>query len=261
MNAVMFHAYEGSRSVLLNYRSNNPNSRYTKFSEKYKLETNEKSNYIDILIAGFCGSIMGCIITSPTELIKCIVQDYTSQNTATIKQEWKEVVSLYKNYGIRKGLFRGFHTTVLRDSWTYAIYFWVYEMICNKMQDSSANTGNNSSNSKQRTTMISFWAGFFAGLTCWGLAYPFDVIKTHYQLEKLEYARLPLLQAVRHHIHYAGGIQPFYIGLNACLIRAGPQHAILFVCYEFVKKQILLLQGKYENENENQDNMIDQRDY
>ena len=104
MNAVMFHSYEGSRSILLKYRTKNPNSIYTKFAEKYKLETNKQSNYVDILISGFFGSVMGCIITSPTELIKCIVQDYTSQNTATIKQEWKEVVSLYKNYGIFMGM-------------------------------------------------------------------------------------------------------------------------------------------------------------
>merc|ERR1740131_867583 len=68
------------------------------------------------------------------------------------------------------------------------------------------------------------------------MVYPMDHIKTLYQTRQYKYATLPLHSAIADHMAREGGLRTIYKGLGATLLRCTPQHAVVFVCYEEVKK-------------------------
>eukprot|EP01084_Bolivina_argentea_P215487 365847_1 len=208
MNAILFQTYESSKSII---------SKHTK----------QPYNYLHIYISG---SIAGAICTSivaPTELFKLLVQKKTCRHSATIQQEYIEATSLYKAYGFKYGIYRGLGVTILRDSPALGLYFLSYEYTMNRYD------------TNRKTQIVPFCAGGIAGLLSWTVAYPFDHIKTYYQLRKYKYGEIPLFKAVKDHIKREGGrFTILYKGLGATLLRCTPQHAVVFLCYENVKRII-----------------------
>eukprot|EP01084_Bolivina_argentea_P215486 365845_1 len=208
MNAILFQTYESSKSIISTY-------------------TNKPCNYFHIYISG---SIAGAICTSivaPTELFKLMVQEKTCIHSATIQQEYIEAMTLYETYGLRYGIYRGLGVTILRDSPALGLYFLSYGYVMNRYDVN------------RKTQIVPFCAGGIAGLLSWSVAYPFDHIKTYYQLRKYEYGKIPLWRAVKDHIkREGGGFTTIYKGLGATLLRCTPQHAVVFLCYENVKRII-----------------------
>ena len=221
MNAVLFQSYETSKSIICSLKDKDKDS----------------CTYLELYISGCIAGAVSCIITSPTELFKLKVQEKTCTESATINQEWKEAVLLYKNYGFRHGIYRGFLVTIYRDSPSLALYFLSYEWMMNTYD------------ANRRTQIVPFISGGIAGLLSWSFAYPMDHVKTYYQLHKYEYGNLPLQAAIRDHIkREGGGVRTLYRGLGATLLRCVPQHAVVFACYENMKR--LLEKSEIDTNNE-----------
>eukprot|EP01083_Nonionella_stella_P012733 36010_1 len=215
MSAVLFQSFESTRSIISSVKRN-----------YYNLSYDLDSTYLDLAIAGATAGTITSVITSPTELFKILVQENTSTESATIKQEFKEGYNIWRRYGVRHGLFRGVSMTMCRDAPAFAIYFPLYEMIVNKWDPYRA------------TQLVPFIGGGLAGMISWAAVYPMDHIKTLYQTRQYKYNTLPLRLAIMDHLMRDGGYRAIYKGLGATLLRCTPQHAVVFVCYEEVKKTI-----------------------
>lgn len=195
MSAVLFQAYESSRSFIQQTKRN-----------YYGLSYDPESTYTDLAIAGSIAGTISCLITSPTELFKILVQENTSADSATMKQEFKEGFNLWKRYGFGRGVYRGLNVTIYRDAPAFAIYFPLYEVIINNWDPYRA------------TQIVPFIGGGLAGMISWAAVYPMDHIKTLYQTRQYKYAQLPLHRAIMDHLRREGGIHTIYKGLGATLL-------------------------------------------
>merc|ERR1739840_59879 len=83
-----------------------------------------------------------------------------------------------------------------------------------------------------------------------------DHIKTLYQTRQYNYGTLPLRKAIFDHLSREGGLRSIYKGLGATLLRCTPQHAVVFVCYEEVKKAMQRQRGEQNEEESEEDDMI-----
>jgi len=77
-----------------------------------------------------------------------------------------------KKYGVRT-VFRGLLPTVARDTLSFGAYFGVYFGL-REVLDFDSND-----------TIYSFTSGGFAGMACWLVSYPFDVVKSMIQTDPL----------------------------------------------------------------------------
>ena len=194
MSAILFQAFESSRSMITNFKRN------------YHNLDDPPTTYTDLAIAGAMAGTISCLITSPTEMMKILVQENTSAESATMKQEFKEGINLWRRYGFTRGVYRGLNVTIYRDAPAFAIYFPLYEIIINNWDPYRA------------TQIVPFIGGGLAGMLSWAAVYPMDHIKTLYQTRQYRYAQLPLHKAIMDHMRREGGIHAIYKGLGATLL-------------------------------------------
>eukprot|EP00485_Elphidium_margaritaceum_P009220 CAMPEP_0202691276 /NCGR_PEP_ID=MMETSP1385-20130828/6036_1 /ASSEMBLY_ACC=CAM_ASM_000861 /TAXON_ID=933848 /ORGANISM="Elphidium margaritaceum" /LENGTH=289 /DNA_ID=CAMNT_0049346653 /DNA_START=259 /DNA_END=1128 /DNA_ORIENTATION=+ len=213
MSAVLFQSFESSKRLLSDAKRS-----------YYGVSDNPQCTLCDLAISGAIAGTVSCLITSPTELFKIMVQQNTSIESATMRQEWLEGARLLKQYGFMRGVYRGLNMTIYRDAPAFAIYFPLYEVIINQYDPYRA------------TQLVPFVGGGLAGMVSWAAVYPMDHIKTLYQLRQYKYGEWPLFKAIMYHLQREGGVRSIYKGLGATLLRCTPQHAVVFVCYEEVKK-------------------------
>lgn len=96
--------------------------------------------------AGCLTGAAGSLIICPLEYVKCNRQIYG--------RDWKELIG--------KQMYRGFSTTIARDSIGYGIYFATYEWLQRKNNNPLVNGG-------------------LAGVSVWVYKYPIDTVKTRQQ--------------------------------------------------------------------------------
>lgn len=225
MSAVLFQAFESSKSIIASYKRNTHNLSY-----------DPSPTYTDLALAGAISGTISCLITSPTELFKILVQQHTSSESATMKQEFKEALHLWKEYGFGRGIFRGLNVTIYRDAPAFAVYFPTYELFADHWDPYRA------------TQIVPFIGGGLAGMVSWAFVYPMDHVKTMYQTRQYKYGSLPLHAAIKDHMRREGGWRGIYRGLGATLLRCTPQHAVVFVAYEEVKKAMQRQRGEEEED-------------
>jgi len=205
MSALLFQSYESSRAYLQKYRPPPKDG---------SLDT------LTLALAGTWAGVVSCLITSPTEMIKVICQLENSPESATIRGELR----VARQHGMF-GLMRGFHITVLRDAPAFAIYFPLYAIVIHHFDP------------YHQTTWIPFMGGGLAGLWSWYAVYPIDVMKTQYQARQNHY-RDGFLYGVRMQ-YKERGFKSFYHGVGATMLRAFPQHALVFISFEWVKQRLI----------------------
>ncbi|OQR87168.1 Mitochondrial Carrier (MC) Family [Thraustotheca clavata] len=182
-----------------------------------------------VFTAGSIAGLFQSIVLCPTDLIKCQLQvqdGYTKSRVYSGPIECAQ--HIYKNNGIR-GLFLGFWPTIIRDSYSFGAYFYVYEAFKRSLQAKKVD---------DTTSMLI--AGGAAGVISWGLVYPIDVIKSCIQtlprdataIEKtMKYQTLQLYRE--------RGYKPFVNGLGTTLLRAFPVNAVT-ICTKSVMTCIIV---------------------
>jgi len=213
MSACLFQSFETSKRMVASAKR-----------RFYGLDHNPDASYADLAVAGSIAGAFSCLITSPTEMFKIKVQESTTAESATMRQEFREGFKLWKRDGFCRGVYRGLHVTVYRDAPAFAVYFPVYESFVDHFDPYRA------------TQIVPFVGGGLAGMISWAAVYPMDHIKTLYQTKQYNYGTLPLRKAIVDHMAREGGARCIYKGLGATLLRCTPQHAVVFVCYEEAKK-------------------------
>jgi len=198
MNAILFTSYEGTMNMLRSPEDDSPRTRQ------------------QVVISAVAAGAVSACINSPTELIKVHAQTCT-KSVGTLADEVRIFRQIIRTGGLgAMGLSRGLGITLGRDTFSYAFYFGLYELIIDKYG---------------RDGYAPFIGGGLCGMAAWACCYPVDVLKTHWQTNS---TYTSIAQCFRSGIG-AEGYSFMFKGLGATLLRAAPQHAVTFYCYEWVR--------------------------
>ncbi|XP_046419053.1 solute carrier family 25 member 40-like [Neodiprion fabricii] len=186
------------------------------------------------MLAGGTARIWAASLVSPLELIRTKMQ---SQKLSYIEigQALKTVVK----YSGFSGLWMGLGSTLLRDVPFSAIYWLNYETIKQQFRGT------------QQTFTFNLAAGAVAGSIAALVTIPFDVVKTHRQIEMGEkeiYSEKPgrssdTLSIIRR-IYAQNGIRGLFTGLTPRLVKVAPACAIMIATFEHGKRFFLAYNAK-----------------
>lgn len=205
------------------------------------------------LIAGAAARFWAVTLVSPLELIRTKMQS-RKVSYQEIRQALK---SLFHYHGVR-GLFKGLGPTLLRDVPFSGIYWFHYEKFKSMLSPGVPSFGT------------SFVAGATAGSIAALATNPFDVVKTHQQIELGEKeiysgkgGRLTLhsfgfgqilteppgrgssMLKTFHNIYSRYGISGLFTGLTPRLVKVAPACAIMISSFEYGKRFF----HRYNNRN------------
>ncbi|CAG9858660.1 unnamed protein product [Phyllotreta striolata] len=180
------------------------------------------------LISGGIARIISVTIVSPLELFRTKMQ---SQKLSYVELN-EAYRSLIKQSGVR-GLWKGVFPTLYRDVPFSAIYWMNYESIKSTLTDRD-NT---------HPFLISFMSGAISGSIAATVTTPFDVVKTHQQIEfgentlygDNEVKKPRSTFTVIRDIHKNHGIRGLFAGLAPRLIKVAPACAIMISTFEYGK--------------------------
>mmetsp|Transcript_10955 Transcript_10955/g.22439 ORF Transcript_10955/g.22439 Transcript_10955/m.22439 type:complete len:204 (+) Transcript_10955:608-1219(+) len=193
---------------------------------KYTKPDSGELTLIDKCWAGAFSAIPTTAIMAPSERIKCVLQ--TSSGKYSGMTDCAQ--ALYREGGIR-GVFRGTGATLLRDVPGSIAYFGVYEyakIVMMRLQ------GYN--DMSQLSPIAVLTAGGFAGMACWTVAIPADVLKSRFQSAP-EGTYTGLLD-VYTKLMKEEGPSALFRGIRPALIRAFPANAACFMGMELSKKML-----------------------
>uniref|UniRef100_S4RJ68 Solute carrier family 25 member 48 n=1 Tax=Petromyzon marinus TaxID=7757 RepID=S4RJ68_PETMA len=128
-----------------------------------------------------------------------------------------------------RGLYRGAGAMLLRDVPGYCTYFVPYVLLCQLFTPSG----------QPEPSMGAIWvAGGLAGSLSWGLATPFDVVKSRLQADGVVETKYTGAWHCAQHSYRAEGLGVFFRGLTVNLVRGFPMSAAAFLAYEFSLRAI-----------------------
>ncbi|QRV98108.1 mitochondrial carrier protein [Ceratobasidium sp. AG-Ba] len=181
-----------------------------------------------IAAAGAMAGAANSVLASPVEMFKVRMQ---GQYGAVGDKKLSTVFwDMWREWGFRKGVMRGFWATVAREIPAYAGFYTGYEFMKRKFQ---AKYGAD----------VPVWAllasGSCGGICYWLSCYPLDVVKSRVQLANtppkgLDYIAQELRTIVRE-----GGMSGLFRGLSPSLLRSIPAAASTFAAYELTKEFLL----------------------
>ncbi|XP_066593481.1 solute carrier family 25 protein Shawn-like [Prorops nasuta] len=194
--------------------------------DRLLLRANKRDPVWIPMLAGGTARVWAATIVSPLELIRTKMQSQRL-SYAEITQALKTVV---KQNGIT-GLWMGLGSTLLRDVPFSAIYWLNYESIKNLFPD------------KEHIFTFNFIAGAIAGSVAALVTIPFDVVKTHKQIEMGEkkiYSTEPgpdrNTWSIINKIYKEGGVKGLFTGLTPRIIKIAPACAIMISTFEYGKR-------------------------
>ena len=179
------------------------------------LRGKDNNKFRNFIAGGSAGFIESVFIT-PFELIKTNLQTTDSKNPV------KSIKNIYNKNGI-KGLYRGFSTTVLRQSINQATNFTVYNEIRKRIIK----------NDEKPNLFKIMGAGFISGSLGPILNNPFDLIKTRYMNPKYNSKYNNILDTCKDIIKKEG-FGKLYSGLGLRLVRVAGGQSIVFGVVETI---------------------------
>lgn len=178
------------------------------------------------MMSGATARIISATAVSPLELIRTKMQS-TKLSYFEVGQALK---SLVKNDGVF-GLWKGVTSTLLRDVPFSAFYWMTYEQLKNRFAVNTAPSFG-----------LSFMCGALAGSIAAAFTVPFDVVKTHQQIELGEqvFSNQPTGKqastfATMMKIHNQFGMKGLFTGIVPRLIKVTPACAIMIATFEHGK--------------------------
>lgn len=243
MYAVSFWSYDvGKRIVRQSYE-------YFSFKEQQQQE-NKKNTHDEfeftmtqICIAGGISAFPTTVLLAPSERIKCLLQvemneieACTSRGTvANVKYKGMVdcVQQVYKAGGIRS-VFKGTGATLLREIPGTMAFFGTYEYLKQQLlycQNLPSTT------SAQYAPITILTAGGLAGISCWTICIPFDVIKSRYQ--SAPDGKYRSLLHVYQQLMKVEGSFALMRGIKPALMRAFPANAAAFLGMEISRNLLI----------------------
>ncbi|KXJ28349.1 solute carrier family 25 member 40 [Exaiptasia diaphana] len=181
-----------------------------------------ETNVWSPILSGSSSRTISVTIISPIEMIRTKLQSRSGY-------KYKELGSVIRT-AIQQGgvfsLWQGLGPTLLRDLPFSAIYWTGYEFL------------------RSRTAEPGFWTAFISGagsgLVAAILTQPFDVVKTHRQMElgEMEFSspkRLPFTASILMKLYREKGFSSLFAGLAPRMAKVPPACAIMISIYEYGK--------------------------
>ncbi|XP_053830470.1 probable mitochondrial glutathione transporter SLC25A40 isoform X1 [Vidua macroura] len=201
---------------------------YDQLCEALKNRPGKHDEHIPV-IAGSLSRFGSSTVVSPLELIRTQMQ----YRRSSYKQLYLRISTKVAADGWFS-LWQGWTSTVLRDVPFSAMYWYNYErfkkMMCKEV------------GANEHTFFVSFTSGAASGSIAAVVTQPFDVVKTHRQIQLWENETLKIPQrdskstwAVMRKIAAGNGITGLFAGITPRLFKVAPACAIMISTYEYGK--------------------------
>ncbi|KAF9476865.1 mitochondrial carrier [Pholiota conissans] len=183
----------------------------------------------EIALAGAMAGMANAILASPVEMFKVRMQG--QYGAATDKRLSAVVAEMWRDWGFRKGVMRGYWVTVAREIPAYAGFYAAFEFSKRKF---SAKYGSD----------LPVWAllasGSTGGIAYWLSCYPLDVVKSRVQLRATPPTGTPIQYIARElkAIVQEAGIPGLFRGLSPSLLRSIPAAASTFAAFEITREYL-----------------------
>ncbi|XP_026759621.1 probable mitochondrial glutathione transporter SLC25A40 [Galleria mellonella] len=183
------------------------------------------------LIAGATARTTAVTIVSPLELIRTKMQS-KRLSYSEISSALHQVIK-YEGF---KGLFRGLGSTLLRDVPFSGIYWTTFE---------TTKRTFSRPDSEKNSFVFNFFCGSVAGSIAALVTLPFDVIKTHQQIELGEkeiytdgkvQQRASNMKNIARNIYRIHGFRGLFTGLLPRICKVAPACAIMIATFEYGKQ-------------------------
>lgn len=183
----------------------------------------------EISIAGGLSALPATVLMTPTERIKCLLQIQQQGGTAKYSGMLDCAQQVYREGGIRS-LYRGTFATLLRDVPGSVIWFGTYEFIKKELmilQGIDQTKG-------ALSPLAVLTAGGLAGMACWAVTIPPDVLKSRFQTAPE--GTYKGLWDVYTKLMREEGASALFTGMRPAMIRAFPANAACFFGMEVARK-------------------------
>ncbi|KAF8058645.1 mitochondrial carrier [Lyophyllum atratum] len=213
VNSVLFASYGISRRII---------SPFPKLSLK------------ETALAGAMAGAANAFLASPVEMFKVRMQ---GQYGAATDQRLRDVArEMWTQWGLRKGIMRGYWVTVAREIPAYAGFYTAFEFTKRQF-------------AKTYGDKLPVWAllasGSTGGIAYWLACYPLDVVKSRIQLRPIPPTGTPV-QYIANELRAIiaeSGLAGLFRGLSPSLIRSIPSAASTFAAFELTREYLAGVTG------------------
>ncbi|KAI0357627.1 mitochondrial carrier [Trametes cingulata] len=188
----------------------------------------------EIAAAGAIAGAVNAVLASPVEMFKVRMQ---GQYGSPSDKRLRAVVSeMWRDWGFRKGIMRGYWVTVAREIPAYAGFYTAFEFSKRKFSDKYG-------------TQLPVWAllasGSTGGIAYWLACYPLDVVKSRVQLRATPPEGTPVQYIAREIklVISESGVSGLFRGLTPSLLRSIPAAASTFAAFELTREYLKEITG------------------
>ena len=186
---------------------------------KRALDDGTGRHFVDpVFAAGVIAGAAQVVIIAPVDLFKIQLQLAKSSGESAFGGPAAVAQRVMRQGGVLS-LWRGLGVTLLRDSPSYGVYFWVYDRTVAALRAQSS----------LPEASVDFAAGGVAGQVSWFVCYPADVIKTRVQGAPLG-TKLGAYECAKG-LWQREGMAPFFRGIETTLVRAFVVNGAIFASY------------------------------
>jgi len=179
-----------------------------------------------IALAGGMAGAVNAVLASPVEMFKVRMQgQYGSASDKRLRDIAKE---MWKEWGLRRGIMRGYWVTVAREIPAYAGFYSAFEFSKRQFQGIYG---------QQLPVWALLASGSTGGIAYWLSSYPLDVIKSRIQLRSTPPMSRPwryILEEIAAVVS-EGGVKGLFRGLSPSLLRSIPAAGSTFAAYELTR--------------------------
>ena len=198
------------------------------------------------VLGGITAGFFQSFILSPVELVRLRMQlqgigkwevffEYNGHRCSPGAHEhynssWECFNKIWKSEGIR-GIYRGLLSTLVRDTVGFAIYFGMFDYMCQYQAKRLGITVDEVG----PATLI--FAGGISGILSWVPVYPVDVIKTRIQADGIDgVTKYSGAMDCYRKTRRVYGIGTFFKGIAPAIVRAFPTNAATLTTFVMVER-------------------------
>ncbi|EPS93893.1 hypothetical protein FOMPIDRAFT_1026390 [Fomitopsis schrenkii] len=183
----------------------------------------------EIAAAGALAGAVNAVLASPVEMFKVRMQgQYGMPGDKRLRVIMGE---MWREWGLRRGIMRGYWVTVAREIPAYAGFYTAFEFSKRKFAE-------------RYGSQLPVWAllasGSTGGIAYWLACYPLDVVKSRVQLRATPPTGTPV-QYIAHELKAIvteGGWIGLFRGLSPSLLRSIPAAASTFAAFELTREYL-----------------------